>query len=101
MNTALDAPCVDVRGKQVPPAKYATYLNDVTTGAPDLEECWQQTLIVIAQLALCNLPIGIWKCDFLTTCLVVMGHTIFRREQQLAAKTIWKLFLTNLPRTLA
>ena len=80
MNTALDAPCVDARGKQVPLAKHATYLDDVTTGATDLEECWQQKLIVIAQLALHNLPIGIWKCDFLTTCLIVVGHTIFRGE---------------------
>ena len=48
MNTTLDAPSVDACGKQVPPAKHATYLDDVTTGAPDLEEYWQQTLIVIA-----------------------------------------------------
>ena len=80
MNTVLDAPCVDAHRKQVPPAKHATYLDDVTTGAPDLEECWQQMLIVIARLALRNLPIGIWKCDFLTTCLVVVGHTISRGE---------------------
>ena len=80
MNTVLDAPCVDTRGKQVPPAKHATYLDDITTGAPDLEECWQQMLIVIARLALRNLPIGIWKYDFLTTCLVVTGHTISRGE---------------------
>ena len=57
MNTELDAPCVNACGKQVHSAKHATYLDDVTTGAPDLEECWQQTLIVIAQLALRNLPI--------------------------------------------
>ena len=81
MNTMLEAPCIDVRSKQAPPAKHVTYLNEVTTGAPDLEECWQQMLIVIAQLALCNLPIGIWKCNFLTTCLVVVGHTISRGEQ--------------------
>ena len=80
MNTVLDAPCVDARGKQIPPAKHATYLDDVTTGAPDLEECWQQTLIVIARLTWRNLPIGIWKCNFLTTCLVVVGHTISRGE---------------------
>ena len=48
MNTALDAPCVDARSKQVPPAKHATYLDDITTGAPDLEEYWQQMVIVIA-----------------------------------------------------
>ena len=80
MNTVLDTPCVDEHGKQVTPAKHATYLDEVTTGAPDLEECWQQTLIVIARLALRNLPIGIWKCNFFTTCLVVGGHTIFRGD---------------------
>ena len=101
MNAALDDPCKDARGKIVPPAKHATYLDDVTTGDPDLEECWQQTLIVIARLALRNLPIGIWKCNFLTTSLVVVGHTISRGEQQLASKTIKKLFASRLPRTMA
>ena len=48
MNTVLDAPYVDASGKQVPPAKYATHLNDVTIGAPDLEKFWQQMLIVIS-----------------------------------------------------
>lgn len=80
MNTVLDAPCVYAHGKQVSLAKHATYLDDITTGAPDLEEFWQQILIVIAQLALCNLPIGIQKCNFLTTCLVVIGHTISHGE---------------------
>ena len=67
MNTALDAPVKDARGTSVPPAKHATYLDDITTGDADLEECWRQSEIVIAWLALRNLPIGIWKCDFLTT----------------------------------
>ena len=80
MNTALDAPCVDERGKQVPPAKHATYLDDVTTGAPDLEERWQQMLIMIPQLTLRNLPIRIWKYSFLTTSLVIVGHTISHGE---------------------
>ena len=56
---------------------------------------------MIARLALRNLPIGIWKCDFLTTCLVVVGATISRGEQQLAAKSIKKLFASKLPRILA
>ena len=80
MNTVLDAPCADKHGNQVPPAKHATYLDDITTGALGLEECWQQTLIVIARLALRKLPIGIWKCNSLTTCLVVVGHTVSRGE---------------------
>ena len=80
MNTALDTPCVDAHGKQVLPAKHATYLDDVTTGAPDLEDHWQQMLIVIARLALRNLSLVIWKCDFFTTCLVVVGRTISHGE---------------------
>ena len=99
MNTALDEPCLDARGTPVPAAKHATYLDDVTTGDPDLEECWRQTEIVVARLALRNLPIGIWKCNFLTSCLVVISTTISFGEQQLAAKSIRKLFASQLPRT--
>ena len=45
---ALDEPCLDARGTPVAAVKYATHLDDVTTGDPDLEECWQQIEIVVA-----------------------------------------------------
>ena len=99
MNTALAAPCIDATGKHVPPAQHATYLDDVSTGAQDVEACWRNTEIIIARLALHNLPIGIWKCTFLTRALVVVGATISGGEYQLAAKFIRKLFASTLPRT--
>ena len=33
MNYALNAPCVDAKGQPIPPAKHATYLNDVPAHA--------------------------------------------------------------------
>ena len=101
MNYALDAPCTDAKGISVPQAQHATYLDDVSTGAQDVEECWRNTEIIMARLALRNLPIGIWKCTFLTRALVVVGATICGGEYQLAAKSIRKLFASMLPHTTA
>ena len=101
MNYALNAPCVDAKGQPIPPAKHATYLDDVSTGDVDVEACWENTEVIIARLALRNLPIGIWKCTFLTRALVVVGATICSGEYQLASKSIKKLFASSLPRTLA
>ena len=76
MNTALNAPCVDAKGQPIPPATHATYLDDVSTGAAEVEACWENTEVIVARLALSNLPIGIWKCTFLTRALVVVGAII-------------------------
>ena len=76
MNYALNAPCTDAKGKTVPPATHATYLDDVSTGATDAATCWANAEVIIARLALRNLPIGVWKCTFLTRALVVVGATI-------------------------
>ena len=80
MNYALNAPCKDTKGKTVPPATHATYLDDVSTGATDAATCWANDEVIIAYLALCNLPIGVWKCAFLTRALVVVGATICEGE---------------------
>ena len=101
MNYALNAPCVDAKGQPIPPAKHATYLDDVSTCNVDVEACWENTEVIIARLALRNLPIVIWKCTFLTRALVVIGATICSGEYQLASKSIKKLFASSLPRTLA
>ena len=88
MNYALSAPCVDAQGQPIPPATHTIYLDDVSNGDFDVVACWENTKVIIASLALWNLPIGIWKCTFLTRALVDVGATICSGEYQLASKSI-------------
>ena len=76
MNYALNAPCTDAYGKIVPPATHATYLDDISTCTTDAATCWANAEVIITCLALRNLPIGVWKCTFLTRVLVVVGAII-------------------------
>ena len=101
MNRALDAPCIDATGNQVPPAQHAMYFDDVFMGADNVEECWHNMAIIIVHLALRNLPIGIWKRTFFTRALLVVGAMICGGEYQLVAKPIHKLFASTLPRSMS
>ena len=75
-NHALDGPCIDTTGKHVLPDQHPTYLDDVYMGADNVEECWHNTEIIIVCLALCNLPIGIWKCTQLLNKLLKQCKSI-------------------------
>ena len=92
---------MDAKGQPIPPAKHATYLDDVSTGDVDVDFCWENTEVIIARLVLRNLTIGIWKCTFLMHALVVVGAIICSGEYRLDSKSIKKLFASSLPRTLA
>ena len=47
-----------------------------------------------------GLPVNIWKCQFLTYEVNLLGFALVLDKLQLGKKSVMKLFKTSLPRTL-
>ena len=76
----------------------ATYIDDITVVANQVQECWRDTLETIQCMLRTEFPINAWKLQLLQRHINILGVLLCNSRFQLGNKTLGKLFGTAQPR---